>query len=106
MTNISLEENDSFTIKINDYGFQEVNLNSYVYQDSDEIIISPITGIVIFSIEGADLENSFIGDLKIKDSCGRKGVLGPHTSFNKFVRLYYKRSDYYATLRGDLWWTS
>ncbi len=105
ITNKSLENNDSFTININDYGGviidAEFNVNK---SDSDEIIIKPLNGIIGLRVYNVNLSNCFIGSVRISDYCGNKG-LTRSTSFNRYALISDNKTIYYAKLKGDAWWT-
>jgi len=106
VTNISLETGDSFSIEYNDFDNLVVTLSSNVNNgDIDEIIIKPVNNIVSFRINGVDLSNSYIGNLKISDYCGTRGIVGSRTSFNRYGLMSDYRTEYYVKLIGDVWWT-
>ncbi len=107
VTNISLESNDSFNIGYDSLSNLVVTLDSKTgNNDEDEIRIRPVNGIVMFSIEGANLSDCYVGNIPLSNYCGTKGVLGPHTSFQRYGLMSDGRTDYYVELTGDAWWTS
>jgi len=107
VTNLTLDSGDSFNIQTDSFNNFMITINSTVSNgDLDEVIIKPVTGLVSFEITGVDLSNCFIGNLSIQDHCGRVGVTGRKTSFNRYGAMTDGRSDYGVKLTGDIWWTN
>lgn len=104
--NISLESADFFTITKDDFDKTIITMQSTVNNgDVDKITIKGANGLVSVNYNGVS-DNVYLGTTKITDYCGTRGIAGSTTSFSRYGILNNGREDYYATLRGDIWWTN
>lgn len=105
--NVSLDTGDSFEIDFDPYDNVVVIFDSTVEDgDVDELIIEPVNGLVSFWINGVELSDCYIGDLKLNDYCGTRGISGTRTSFNRYGLMTDDYTSYYVKLVGDIWWTN
>lgn len=106
VTNVSLESGDAFDLRYDEFSNFIVTLDSSVSNgDIDEIIIKPVNGLATFNVYDIDLSSTYIGTLQASNSCGTRGIIGKHTSFNKYGSISDERTSYPVKLTGDIWWT-